>query len=177
MSGGVTEIETRSKKEEENTRHLSCTGLYSTTFTISHASVVGIRRFAGTAELYQEASDEDNHVGTSKSECENHERHHDWEHLDLQHFSQSSPTFSNEPIVPRDEAEELRNEKEDEDDEDLEEEGRRFFLTQGTFDEALDHCIDMIRDFIDALEYQRQFRDSRFLAQLEQRGASFFSLC
>ncbi|KAF8572630.1 hypothetical protein K439DRAFT_1263259, partial [Ramaria rubella] len=40
--------------------------------------------------------------------------------------------------------------------------------------EALDCHLDIMWDFIDALEHQQQFRDPCFLSQFEQRRASFF---
>ncbi|KAJ7434977.1 hypothetical protein B0H11DRAFT_1756772, partial [Mycena galericulata] len=45
-----------------------------------------------------------------------------------------------------------------------------------TFDERLDGYLERMRDFCDGLEYQRQFRDSRFLDTLEREGAKFFRL-
>lgn len=57
---------------------------------------------------------------------------------------------------------------------DLQNADRQFLMSRATFDESLDHRIGQIRDFINALEYQRQFRDPRFLLQVEQHGLSFF---
>jgi hypothetical protein len=43
-----------------------------------------------------------------------------------------------------------------------------------TFQEHLDNNIDLIKDFLDGLDYQRQFRDHRFLESPECNDASFF---
>jgi hypothetical protein len=45
-----------------------------------------------------------------------------------------------------------------------------------TFDERLSKHIQELRDFCDGLEYQRQFRDQRFLNSLEKDGAGFLRL-
>ena len=45
-----------------------------------------------------------------------------------------------------------------------------------TFNERLDDNISLIRNFLDGLEYQRQFGDHRMLETLEHNGAGFFHL-
>ena len=45
-----------------------------------------------------------------------------------------------------------------------------------TFNEHLDNNISLIRNFLDGLEYQRQFGDHRMLETLERNGAGFFRL-
>ena len=45
-----------------------------------------------------------------------------------------------------------------------------------TFNERLDDDISLIRNFLDGLEYQRQFGDHRMLESLERNGAGFFRL-
>jgi len=61
-------------------------------------------------------------------------------------------------------------------DEELEEEDHEFLLARANFDESLDLHIQQLHEFADALEYQCQFRDPRFLAKVEQKGAVFFWL-
>ena len=63
---------------------------------------------------------------------------------------------------------------EDESSEDLAEADQHFLLSRATFDDSLDHRIAQLQDFIKGLEHQRQFRDMRFLHQVERHGASFF---
>ena len=45
-----------------------------------------------------------------------------------------------------------------------------------TFNEHLDDNISLIRNFLDGLEYQRQFGDHCMLETLERNGAGFFHL-
>ncbi|KAK7034959.1 hypothetical protein R3P38DRAFT_2368976, partial [Favolaschia claudopus] len=45
-----------------------------------------------------------------------------------------------------------------------------------TFDERLTSLVGTLRDFADAMEYQRQFQDSRMLNTVEREGASLFRL-
>ena len=45
-----------------------------------------------------------------------------------------------------------------------------------TFNERLDDDINLIRSFLDGLEYQRRFGDLRMLESLERNGAGFFRL-
>jgi len=58
--------------------------------------------------------------------------------------------------------------------EDLAEADRYFLLSRATYDDSLDHRIAQLQDFVKALEHQRQFRDTRFLHQVERHGAPFF---
>jgi hypothetical protein len=45
-----------------------------------------------------------------------------------------------------------------------------------TFQERFDDNISLIRNFLDGLEYQRQFRDLRMLESLERNGSGFLRL-
>ncbi|KAK7005430.1 hypothetical protein R3P38DRAFT_2556878, partial [Favolaschia claudopus] len=45
-----------------------------------------------------------------------------------------------------------------------------------TFDERLTSLVGTLREFADAMEYQRQFQDSRMLNTVEREGASLFRL-
>ncbi|KAJ7170411.1 hypothetical protein C8R43DRAFT_875882, partial [Mycena crocata] len=47
---------------------------------------------------------------------------------------------------------------------------------RATFDERLTSHLSKIRDFCDAMEYQRQFRDTRMLDVFEREGAGFLRL-
>jgi len=44
-----------------------------------------------------------------------------------------------------------------------------------TFDEKLDTRIDKLRRMADKLEYQRSFRDLRFMKELKRQGSKFFA--
>ncbi|KAJ7661459.1 hypothetical protein DFH06DRAFT_1268903 [Mycena polygramma] len=47
---------------------------------------------------------------------------------------------------------------------------------RATYDERLTSTLGKVRDFCDAMEYQRQFHDTRMLDTLDREGASFFRL-
>ena len=48
--------------------------------------------------------------------------------------------------------------------------------TTGSYEQRLDAVVGDIKAFLGGIEYQKQFRDGRFLATLEQRGTSFLRL-
>jgi hypothetical protein len=92
-----------------------------------------------------------------------------WQHPDLQPLLVAMNSTAN-----HERTQDIEVEFDGDGDYEIDEEDCGYILTSQTFDERLDQRIAMMHDFIGALEHQRQFRDTRFLAQLEQRGTSFF---
>ncbi|KIJ51001.1 hypothetical protein M422DRAFT_244975 [Sphaerobolus stellatus SS14] len=72
-----------------------------------------------------------------------------------------NPMESDDPI----------NEEDYEDEEEEEEEEEESHgMVMGTFDEELDMYIDKLRHMADNLEYQRSFRDLRYMKELKRQG-------
>jgi hypothetical protein len=87
----------------------------------------------------------------------------------------ANASIENGPLEATDKAGE---DGEDDDDDDDVDDDDGLIDTGGnamqTFQERLDDDIDLIKDFLNGLEYQRQFGDHRFLDSLERNGAAFF---
>jgi hypothetical protein len=87
--------------------------------------------------------------------------------------------MSESHAVPDSGAELLVEDQDDDDDDDGVLEDRLVdtgLNSTRSFSERLDDDINLIRDFLDGLEYQREFRDHRMLESLERNGAGFFCL-
>ena len=90
-----------------------------------------------------------------------------WEHPDLHILSKGLPSSNKEQVHAEVEgfSNNSGNEEDDKYNNELDEEDQKYVLISKTFDESLDHLIVMMQDFIEALECQRQFKDSHFLTQ------------
>ncbi|KIJ31767.1 hypothetical protein M422DRAFT_266518 [Sphaerobolus stellatus SS14] len=100
-----------------------------------------------------------------------------WKHEDLRPLDGSSSQVLEAPQHPTRDGSDSQMGLDDEGQEEefsLALADQAFMVTAKTFDERFDSYFSKVETFLTQWKYQRQFRDMRFQAQLEQRGRGFF---